>query len=207
MQEITVVGPHLAQALSFGFLSFRVSTDEVVRWSESFDHLLSHKRKWTFSISCTSHLYVAVKTPVSSFFDSLFYSQVNVLPTKTVLYVVNSVAMTPYCIMSHTLVCDHLLGPTHKDPFAQTGHTLINCKQAVWRNIWGIKLGELTGLRAHPPCGISPKILTTHSLHFELNLLDMKTLSFSECLFYWVIRWGPEGQNRCRTVPLVRSNS
>lgn len=51
MHEITVVGPHLAQALSFGFLSFRVSTDEVVRWSESFDHLLSHKRKWTFSIS------------------------------------------------------------------------------------------------------------------------------------------------------------
>lgn len=51
MHEITVVGPHLAQALSFGFLSSRVSTDEVVRWSESFDHLLSHKRKWTFSIS------------------------------------------------------------------------------------------------------------------------------------------------------------
>lgn len=28
----------------------RLSTDEVVRWSESFDHLLSHKRKWSFSI-------------------------------------------------------------------------------------------------------------------------------------------------------------
>lgn len=50
MHESTAAVSHLAQEVSSGFLSIRLSTDEVVRWSESFDHLLSHKCKWTFSI-------------------------------------------------------------------------------------------------------------------------------------------------------------
>lgn len=33
-----------------GFLSVRLSTHEVLQWSESFDRLLSHKCKWTISI-------------------------------------------------------------------------------------------------------------------------------------------------------------
>lgn len=41
---------HLAMTGSSGFLSIRLSTHEVLQWSESFDHLLSHKCKWIFSI-------------------------------------------------------------------------------------------------------------------------------------------------------------
>lgn len=78
MHESTVVG----YSVSFGFLSIRLSTDEVDRWSESFDHLLSHKCKWKCSFFSwgtfptvtysqhqenESHLNIAVKLsfPVS----------------------------------------------------------------------------------------------------------------------------------------------